>query len=151
MSCIRYAPRNSTIFVGNSIKTTLQKNETRSLQSTGTNEEVNDHIEVRNIDFQLNQYKLMFTNQRLTSLVSLLDDVSNARAAKTKEKQRKVSLEDEASWQLREASMKGLVRGETLVDVSTLPSASIREKQAQQGTKYVLTFYLSIQVSDLIP
>lgn len=151
MSCIKYAPCNSTIFVGNSIKTTLQKNETRSLQSTGTNEEVNHHIEVRNIDFQLNQHKLMFTNQRLTSLVSLLDDVSNARAAKTKEKQRKVSLEDEASWQLREASMKGLVRGETLVDVSTLLSVSIREKQAQQGTKYVLTFYLSIQVSDLIP
>ncbi|KAJ8702823.1 hypothetical protein PTI98_013620 [Pleurotus ostreatus] len=95
----------------------IQQAETRSLQATGKDEEINLFIKM------------------MTDIVALLDDQAAARAVKSGQKQMKEIVENTASSQIRIASMKGLVRGESMVDVSSLPGASVREKQAQRGVK----------------
>ncbi|KDQ23595.1 hypothetical protein PLEOSDRAFT_171138 [Pleurotus ostreatus PC15] len=94
-----------------------KRDETRSLQSTGTNEEVDAHVEL------------------LTGLAQLYDVHSSIKDEQSAQIKKKRSVESQASSELREASMKGLVHRESLVDVSALPGASVREKQAQRVLK----------------
>ncbi|KAJ7881459.1 hypothetical protein B0H13DRAFT_2345118 [Mycena leptocephala] len=87
--------------------------EARSLQKTGTDEEIDEFMEL------------------LGDLCSLLD----AESTTTENSRKKIDLEAQAGLELRDASMRGLVRGENLVDVATLPGASARERQGQRGKK----------------
>ncbi|KAJ6557785.1 hypothetical protein B0H19DRAFT_1261383 [Mycena capillaripes] len=85
----------------------------RSLQKTGTDEEVDEFMEL------------------LGDLCSLID----AESATTERSRKKTDLETVAGLELRDASMRGLVKGDQLVDVTTLEGASVRERQAQRGKK----------------
>jgi hypothetical protein len=51
--------------------------------------------------------------------------------------QKKIDLEAQAGLELRDTSMRGLVRPENLVDVAILPGATACEHQGQHGKKYV--------------
>jgi hypothetical protein len=61
----------------------------------------------------------------------------DAETATTGSSRKKTDLETVAGLELRDASMKGLVKGDQMVDVATLEGASVRERQAQRGKKYV--------------
>ncbi|KAJ6494599.1 hypothetical protein DFH09DRAFT_353512 [Mycena vulgaris] len=88
--------------------------ETRSLQKTGTDEEVDSHLE------------LLTQVSELVRARELEKDEKSATARK------KADVEAQAALQLRDSAMKGLVRREALTDVATLDGASVREKQGQR-------------------
>ncbi|KAK6989009.1 Myb-like domain-containing protein [Favolaschia claudopus] len=91
-----------------------RREQTRSLQLTGTNQEVDDHPEL------------------MTHLVELVDAQKHEKDAKSNSARKKIDVETKAA---RDGAMKGLVRREALTDVSSLEGASVREKQGQR--KYV--------------
>ncbi|KAJ7725538.1 hypothetical protein B0H16DRAFT_1736055 [Mycena metata] len=88
--------------------------ETRSLQKTGTDEEVNEHTEV----VELIQARELEKDERSTA------------------SRKKADVETKAALELRDAAMKGLVRRDRLTDVAQLEGASVREKQGQRSHKY---------------
>ncbi|KAJ7849026.1 hypothetical protein B0H13DRAFT_2361530 [Mycena leptocephala] len=91
--------------------------QTRSLQKTVTDEEVDEHIEL------------------LTQVVELVDARDLQKGEKSAASRKKVDLETKAALELRDAAMKGLVRREALTDVARLEGASVREKQGQRKRK----------------
>ncbi|KAJ7327567.1 hypothetical protein DFH08DRAFT_816409 [Mycena albidolilacea] len=91
-----------------------QANEARSLQKTGTDEEIDEYIEL------------------LGELCSLYN---TGGMVATAESRKKVDLETQAGIELQDASMKALVNCNKLVDIASLSSASVREHQGQRGTK----------------
>ncbi|KAK6971366.1 hypothetical protein R3P38DRAFT_3242587 [Favolaschia claudopus] len=88
-----------------------RREQTRSLQLTGTNQEVDDHPEL------------------MTHLVELVDAQKHEKDAKSNSARKKIDVETKAA---RDGAMKGLVRREALTDVSSLEGASVREKQGQR-------------------
>ncbi|KJA13661.1 hypothetical protein HYPSUDRAFT_209361 [Hypholoma sublateritium FD-334 SS-4] len=94
-----------------------KSSETRSLQKTGTNEEIDGHIET------------------MTELVSLLDAQSDDRANKSLRAKGKEELEAQAALELRDAAMKGRVLRQALTDVTQLEDSTLREKAGQRESK----------------
>ncbi|KAJ6484797.1 hypothetical protein C8R45DRAFT_1098945 [Mycena sanguinolenta] len=86
----------------------VKADQARSLQKTGTDEEIDGFMEL------------------LGELCSLMDTETATAGISSK----KTNLETVAGLELRDASMKGLVKGDQLVDVTTLEGASVRERQA---------------------
>ncbi|KIJ31629.1 hypothetical protein M422DRAFT_266657 [Sphaerobolus stellatus SS14] len=95
-----------------------RKNETRSLQKTGTDEEVDEHVE------------------NLTELASLVDSHEEVKTQKTAAGKKRVSAEQQAALDLRKSAMLGVVNRDTLTDVSHLEGATVREKQGQRKRKH---------------
>ncbi|KIJ24057.1 hypothetical protein M422DRAFT_275258, partial [Sphaerobolus stellatus SS14] len=94
-----------------------KQNETRSLQKTGTDEEVDEHV------------------QNMTDIVALVDAHEEEKTQKSFSVKQRKSTEKEAALELRKASMLGIVNREKLSDVSQLDGASVREKQGQRKRK----------------
>ncbi|KAJ6454240.1 hypothetical protein C8R47DRAFT_1228742 [Mycena vitilis] len=90
------------------------KDQTRSLQKTGTDEEVNQHIEL------------------MTQVADLFEARKSARGSKSDTARKKADVETIAANELRDSAMRGLVRREGLTDVASLEGASVREKQGQR-------------------
>ncbi|KAJ6527936.1 hypothetical protein DFH09DRAFT_1094567 [Mycena vulgaris] len=88
--------------------------QTKSLQKTSTDEEVNQHIEL------------------MTQVVELFDAQKFARHERSSAAQKKADVETTAALQLRDGAMRGLVHRENLTDVALLDGASVREKQGQR-------------------
>ncbi|KAJ6550784.1 hypothetical protein DFH09DRAFT_1366569 [Mycena vulgaris] len=88
--------------------------QTKSLQKTGTDEEVTQHIEL------------------MTQVVELFDAQKFARHERSAAVQKKADLETTAALELRDGAMRGLIRRENLTDVALLDGASVREKQGQR-------------------
>ncbi|KAJ7020561.1 hypothetical protein C8F04DRAFT_1274864 [Mycena alexandri] len=84
----------------------------RSLQKTGTNEEVDEFL--------------------LSEICALADGEVVATARKVKKKN---DLEAQSGAEMRDASMKGLVKSAGLCDLASLQGATVRERQAQRGGK----------------
>lgn len=63
--------------------------------------------------------------------MSLIDDNAREKAT-TLGSRAKATAEREAGAQLRDAAMRGIVDRETLLDISTLPGATTREKSGQR-------------------
>ncbi|KAJ7511540.1 hypothetical protein B0H11DRAFT_2214420 [Mycena galericulata] len=95
--------------------------ETRSLQKTGTDEEVNQHIEL------------------MTQIAELVHAREFARDERSAAARKKADVETTAASQLRDSAMRGLVRREALTDVASLDGASVREKQGQRKRHRSLT------------
>ncbi|KAJ7873061.1 hypothetical protein B0H14DRAFT_3438498 [Mycena olivaceomarginata] len=91
-----------------------KSDQARLLQKTGTDEEIDAHMEL------------------LGQLCELIDVQGGAKDGAAK---KKLNLETEAGLAARDAMMKGLVKSAELVDLALLPDASIRERQGQHGTK----------------
>jgi hypothetical protein len=72
---------------------------------------------------------------KLLGDLCLLLDAETASSSRTTQK--KIDLEAQAGVELRDASMRGLVHGDRLVDVASFASATARERQAQRGQKCV--------------
>ncbi|KAJ7602476.1 hypothetical protein B0H17DRAFT_1222775 [Mycena rosella] len=92
----------------------LKAHNTKSLQKTGTDEEVNQHIEL------------------MTQVAELFDAQKFARHERSAAAQKKADVETMAALQLRDGAMRGLVRRENLTDFALLDGASVREKQGQR-------------------
>ncbi|KAJ6535496.1 hypothetical protein B0H19DRAFT_1271251 [Mycena capillaripes] len=88
--------------------------QTRSLQKTGTDEEVDAHIEL------------------LTQVAELVQARVLEKDEKSTVARKKADVETRAALELRDSAMKGLVRREALTDVAALEGASMREKQGQR-------------------
>ncbi|KAJ6554738.1 hypothetical protein B0H19DRAFT_1154409 [Mycena capillaripes] len=98
----------------NYLKKKYKADQARLLQKTGTDEEVNEFMEL------------------LGDLCLLLDAETASSSHTTRNK---IDLEAQAGVELRDASMRGLVRRDRLVDVASLASAMARERQGQRGQK----------------
>ncbi|KIJ47935.1 hypothetical protein M422DRAFT_248517 [Sphaerobolus stellatus SS14] len=94
-----------------------KQNETRSLQKTGTDEEVDEHV------------------QNMTDIVALVDAHEEEKTQKSLSVKQRKSTEKEAALELRKASMLGIVNREKLSNVSQLDGALVREKQGQRKRK----------------
>ncbi|KAJ7821548.1 hypothetical protein B0H14DRAFT_3471454 [Mycena olivaceomarginata] len=92
----------------------FKSDEARSLQKTGTDEEVDEFIQI------------------LGDLCALADAENVTAAHKTKYK---ADLQNTSGLQLRDAAMNSLVKRETLIDVASLDDASVRERQGQRTRK----------------
>ncbi|KAJ7856803.1 hypothetical protein B0H14DRAFT_3448196 [Mycena olivaceomarginata] len=98
----------------NLLRKKYKADEARSLQKTGTDEEVDEFI-------------------KLLGKLCALADAENTPG--TKAAMHKTDVEGRAGRELRDASMTGLVRGDGLVDVASLDGATVRERQGQRGKK----------------
>ncbi|KIJ46689.1 hypothetical protein M422DRAFT_29193 [Sphaerobolus stellatus SS14] len=96
-----------------------RKEETKSLQKTGTNEEIDEHI------------------RNMTEIVSLIDVNDADRVVRSSKTKQKESAERTAALELRDAAMGRLVDSTGLTDIARLDGASIREKQGQRKRKHV--------------
>ncbi|KIJ23156.1 hypothetical protein M422DRAFT_276327 [Sphaerobolus stellatus SS14] len=94
------------------------KNETRSLQKTGTDEDINTHI------------------QNMTDITALIDSHVSANKELSNVSKAKANREHQGSLELRIASMTGVVPRNTLTDVTEGMGASHQEKQAQRKRKH---------------
>ncbi|KAF6742219.1 hypothetical protein DFP72DRAFT_1179447 [Ephemerocybe angulata] len=91
-----------------------KRNEARSLQDTGTNEDVNEHI------------------MRLTTIAALIKDHEDEKERKAASAKSRTSAETKAALELRDAAMKGTVKRDTLTDIAELPGSTVRERQGQR-------------------
>ncbi|KAJ7340730.1 hypothetical protein DFH08DRAFT_1012874 [Mycena albidolilacea] len=98
----------------NVLRKKFKADEARSLQKTGTDEEIDDYIET------------------LGELCALFDAGITAAGDKS---QNKAEMEARVGLELREASMKGLVQRGKLVDIASLAGSSVRKRQGQRGNK----------------
>ncbi|KIJ45993.1 hypothetical protein M422DRAFT_250416 [Sphaerobolus stellatus SS14] len=94
-----------------------KSNETRSLQDTGTNEQIDEHV------------------QTMTDLVALVDghEASKEEFLATSKKQQ--ALQQKAALEMRDAAMKGCVPRTALSDVTQMEGATVHEKQGQRKRK----------------
>lgn len=67
----------------------------------------------------------------MTELVALYDAHSTEAAEQSGKAKKKKELEEKAGKELRDASMKGLIPREELIDIAALKDATIYEKQGQ--------------------
>ncbi|KIJ24165.1 hypothetical protein M422DRAFT_275118 [Sphaerobolus stellatus SS14] len=102
----------------NKILEAHRRDETKSLQKTGTNEVVDEHI------------------KNLTELVSLVDGHDTEKVQRSAKAKKKESIERTAALELRKAAMGRLVDSTGLMDISQLEGATIREKQGQRKRKH---------------
>ncbi|KIJ24504.1 hypothetical protein M422DRAFT_274704 [Sphaerobolus stellatus SS14] len=98
------------------------KSEMKSLQKTGTEEEVDEHI------------------KNITKLVSLIDAHDDAKLHKASTEKQQKSTEQQAALDLWKSSMMGMVNCNTLSDVSELEDAAIREQQGQRKVYFTTLF-----------
>ncbi|KIJ51636.1 hypothetical protein M422DRAFT_243937 [Sphaerobolus stellatus SS14] len=98
-----------------------KQDETRSLQKTGTNEEVDEHVRV------------------MTDLVALIDGHMAAKEHVSMGVKAKASKEQKAALELRDAAMKGMRPRNTLSDIAQLDGAMTHEKQSQRKRKRAQT------------
>jgi hypothetical protein len=107
------------------------------MQKTGTNEEINEFIEVC---FYIIRFTLNTDSRKtMTQIVALLDAKDERKTTKSSKVKAKAQTEQEAALELRAAAMKGLVKRQTLADITQLEDATSREKSNQQycSSKYV--------------
>lgn len=64
-------------------------------------------------------------------------DSATIAAARHVEKEGRITAEEQAGAQMRDAAMQGLVRRGTLSDISQLPGSTIREKQGQRRSQSI--------------
>ncbi|KAJ7159804.1 hypothetical protein C8R43DRAFT_1124173 [Mycena crocata] len=91
--------------------------QTRSLQKTGTDEEVDEHIEL------------------LTQVVELVHAHELEKDERSAASRKKADVEAQTALELRDAAMQGIVPRNALTDVTQLEGASVREKQGQRAHK----------------
>ncbi|KZS96757.1 hypothetical protein SISNIDRAFT_463519 [Sistotremastrum niveocremeum HHB9708] len=92
-----------------------RQEKTRSLQKTGTNEEVTSH------------------GEKLNEIVELLDDHKLRDKQRTEKARNKVNEEKKAGEEMRRSSMRGMVVRDTLTaDLGELEGATGREKSGQR-------------------
>jgi hypothetical protein len=113
----------------------LQNNNTRSLQKTGTNEEVDLQVKVRVIYWHSKRRPLTTLAQNLDEISSLLEGQERIATQATDVLKKKVATEEEAGRQMRDAAMSGMKRREEMIDVGELESATPREKGGQRREK----------------
>lgn len=78
----------------------------------------------------------------MTELVSLLHDHQELKAT-SKSRKEKAALESKAGEEMRDAAMRGMVGRDTLCDLGTLETATVREKQGQRSGKRYGEHHLS--------
>ncbi|KAJ7093706.1 hypothetical protein C8R44DRAFT_890610 [Mycena epipterygia] len=110
----RWLPWEDRLLIQEKILKAHNADQTRSLQKTGTDEEVNNHIELMT---------------QVAELVHAHDSEKDERSVAAR---KKADVETQAALELRDSAMKGLVRREALTDVATLEGASVREKEGQR-------------------
>ncbi|KIJ43671.1 hypothetical protein M422DRAFT_252912 [Sphaerobolus stellatus SS14] len=93
------------------------KDNTRSLQKTGTDEQVDEHVKI------------------MTDLVALVNEHQASKEEFTRTSKRQQVLQQKAAEQMRDASTTGCVPRKTLADVAQLDGATVREKQGQRKRK----------------
>ncbi|KIJ40658.1 hypothetical protein M422DRAFT_256349 [Sphaerobolus stellatus SS14] len=91
-----------------------RKEETQSLQKTGSNEQINEHI------------------QNMTDLVALVDDFTSEKVEMSKKAQKKENIERISALEMCDAGMRGLVDSNMLTDLGQLEDATVQEKQGQR-------------------
>ncbi|KIJ55435.1 hypothetical protein M422DRAFT_240057 [Sphaerobolus stellatus SS14] len=94
-----------------------KQNETRSLQKTGTNEDIDEHVWV------------------MTDLMALIDGHDAAKEQKSAGAKAKASKEQQAALELCDAAMMGMRLRNTLSDIAQLDGATAHEKQGQRKCK----------------
>ncbi|KAG8893190.1 hypothetical protein FRC00_010872 [Tulasnella sp. 408] len=93
---------------------TVTEEQTRAMQATGTDEEVDEHV------------------QTMTEAVQLIDDLQ-VRGEKASESAKlKMEKERQAGIEMRRAAMQNMVLREELIDVADLETATVRERQGQR-------------------
>jgi len=82
----------------------------------------------------------------MTELLALVEAESAAKATKSISAKAKISAEEQAALELREAAMRGRVDRQTLADITQLEDSSEREKAGQREKQlkciYVLIYAL---------
>jgi len=75
----------------------------------------------------------------MTQIVALLDAKDDRKTVKSSKVRAKAQTEQEAALELCAAAMKGLVKRQTLADITQLEDATSRERSNQQNfpSKYV--------------
>ncbi|KIJ31727.1 hypothetical protein M422DRAFT_266624 [Sphaerobolus stellatus SS14] len=91
-----------------------RKQETFSLQATGTNEQMDEHVQV------------------LTDLLALVDEAESNHIERSRKAKKKTNIENTAALELRNAAMNHLVDSHQLTDITQLEGATVREKQGQR-------------------
>ncbi|KZV95582.1 hypothetical protein EXIGLDRAFT_766142 [Exidia glandulosa HHB12029] len=91
----------------------FSRNDAKASRKTGANEEADELTHL------------------LTDINMLIKDNAD-RKATTAQGRAKATMERQAGAELRDAAMRGIVDRESLVDVSTLPGATAREKSGQR-------------------
>ncbi|KAF7292640.1 Myb-like domain-containing protein [Mycena indigotica] len=91
-----------------------RKQQTRAKQLTGAVEDVDEHVKL------------------LDDIVDFLDGQQTSKVKKTSAARTKAAVEDVGGKEMRDAAMRGLVRGSGLTDVAKLEGSTIREKQGQR-------------------
>ena len=69
----------------------------------------------------------------MTQIVALLDAKDERKTMKSSKVKAKAQTEQEAAFELRAAAMKGLVKRQTLADITQLEDATSRERSNQQN------------------
>ena len=77
----------------------------------------------------------------MTELLALVEAESAAKATKSTSAKAKVSIEEQAALELREAAMRGCVDRQTLADINQLEDSSAREKAGQQEKKLKCVYF----------
>ncbi|THU87439.1 hypothetical protein K435DRAFT_867289 [Dendrothele bispora CBS 962.96] len=95
-----------------------EQEQTRSKQITGTNEEVDEHIQL--LDGLVKQYR-------------------ESKVANKGVNQQKLDLEKQAGLEIRDAAMQGMVPRENLTDVTEGSDASVRERQGHRKRRRSLS------------
>ncbi|KIJ30244.1 hypothetical protein M422DRAFT_268295 [Sphaerobolus stellatus SS14] len=95
-----------------------QREETRSLQKSGANEGIDEHIE------------------NMTNLAALVDETASEKAEKSSKARKKDEIEKAATLEIPQSAMKGLVDSQKLTDIGQLEGATVREKQGQRKCKH---------------
>lgn len=80
----------------------------------------------------------------MDDLLLLIGDTAKEKDARSATTQKDKELQSDAASQYREACMQGRVSQGDLVDLSTLSTATVREKQAQRWDKYGPYYYPSL-------
>ena len=75
------------------------------------------------------------SRQNLTELVQLIDDKETYKALVGNARSEKAKKERQAGEEMRDASLKGMVRHTELSDLGELETATVREKQGQRREK----------------
>jgi len=94
------------------------------MQKTGTNEEINEFIEVCFWIIHFMPYADL--RKTMTQIVALLDAQDERKTMKSSKTKAKAQTEQEAALELRAATMRGLVKRQTLADITLLEDATSR-------------------------
>lgn len=103
------------------------------MQATGTDEEVDEHVQVNPSRF-LSEYRflILLCKKTMTEAVQLIDDLQLQGEKASESAKLKLEKERQAGLEMRRAAMQNMVRREELTDVADLETATVRERQAQR-------------------